>query len=88
MTVMRLWKPVSNFYDDGEYEKSIEVFQHVHPCSPDYGWACYEMAMSYSALGKYSQTLTKINEAKGLGYENPELYTLEGNTLDECGRVL
>lgn len=75
-------------YDDGEYEKSIEVFQHVHPCSPDYGWACYEMAMSYSALGKYSQTLTKINEAKGLGYENPELYTLEGNTLDECGRVL
>lgn len=74
------------FYDNGEYSKAIANYEKVSKCDPNYGWTCYEMALSYYYNDENLKALEKCKECLFLKYEEPYVYSLMGSILDDIGR--
>lgn len=75
------------FHDKGEYDKAIASHQKVSKCDPNYGWACYEMALTYYYIDKYEEAMAKCKEALSINYDEAFVYSLMGSILDETGKV-
>lgn len=75
-----------DFHDKGEYDKAIASYQRVSKCDPNYGLACYEMALSYYYIDKYEDALAKCKETLSLNYDKAFVHSLMGSILDDMGR--
>ncbi|WP_243348927.1 tetratricopeptide repeat protein [Parabacteroides sp. FAFU027] len=73
--------------DNGKYDEAIRMFGRVSPCDPDYAWACYETALTYSNSDKAEPAYLKCLEAESLNPNDPNTATLKGNLLDDMGKT-
>ena len=73
-------------HNNGEYIKAIDKYSKVCKCDPEYGRACYEMALSYYYIDSIDAALDKCNEAIFLKYNDVAVYSLKGSMLDNSGR--
>jgi hypothetical protein len=74
------------FYERGDYDKALEVFQRTFAEYPTSMMAQYEMALTYAARKDYQKAIDAA--AKASEFKNPELarvYALIGNVLDMTG---
>ena len=75
-----------SLFDKGDYKASLEFYNRVNKCDPDYPMACYEAALSYENLGEYESGLKKVNIADSLSPDLVHNIILKGSLLDELSR--
>jgi uncharacterized protein len=74
------------FHDKGEYDKAISSYQKVSKCDPNYGLACYELALTLYYIDKNEDALAKCKEALSFNYKKATVYSLMGSILDDTGK--
>src|SRR6185437_5783362 len=58
------------FYDKGEYKKSVEQYRQIHECDTNYALSRYEMGLSLTADTAYEEAKAVILDALKLHYGN------------------
>ena len=62
----------NQFYDAGDYEKALEVYEDASKLAPHYGFAWYMMGMSLFKMDKYDEAIGAFDIASSLDKDRPE----------------
>lgn len=73
-------------YDAGKLKESVEMYNQVNKCDPNFASACYETALSFQQLGEYEKAYVKVCEADSLNSDQVTTLILKGSILDDLGR--
>jgi antitoxin component YwqK of YwqJK toxin-antitoxin module/Tfp pilus assembly protein PilF len=74
-------------HDEGKYEEAIALYDRISKCDPNYPWALYESALSYSALDQPETALSKCRAADDLQPGKVTTVALMGSLLDDLGKT-
>jgi tetratricopeptide (TPR) repeat protein len=62
----------NQFYDAGDYEKALEIYEDASKLAPHYGFAWYMMGMALFKMDKYEEAIGAFDMASSLDVDRPE----------------
>jgi len=62
----------NQYYDSGEYDKALQMYEDASKIAPHYGFAWYMMGMSLFKMDKFEEAIGAFDIASSLDAERPE----------------
>lgn len=62
----------NQYYDTGDYEKALSIYEDASKLAPHYGFAWYMIGMTLFKMDKYDDAIAAFDMASSLDSERPE----------------
>lgn len=84
-----LIKAAEEFYDSGQYKKSMSLYEQIDRNDSNYVKSLYGRAINYDADSEYDKGIVVVEEALHLREQReiePDIYNIYGNLLSHAGQ--